>query len=428
MSSRLALQTFLGLLVAGAVLFSASCGPNPPPPLKVMALVPNQAGAFSTTLVELKTLTQFTALKGSVAEFMGGNRVVLDSTDPLQNLNGGLLNMTDEQRYEVLVKDKGSDVRGNFIEQAGVFWPSDFHTWNMVSAYYNFEKTYEYFAQVYDGQAPTELQKLRVMYWADVHVESSEPMVDNASYFSFIKSFVIAPFKKEPLVPLPMNIGVIGHEVAHRAFNYRVLKNAGIHPALGSWNGQPFNLLKSLDEGLADFHGFGVTCREAAGCRPSYLAVSLSDKAAVESRNVSRTNACMDADLRNAFNNFSPGQWVSSDNMYRVGTVFAAALYQAGNRASGPSGVTQLQKNVIASYGDLSKLLNDNLVTPGAFTLEAVTNAIAKHVSDPELKKFLCSEFSTRLQLECGTFPCDKMPDCSPLSHRESSCPLLPTP
>ena len=33
-----------------------------------------------------------------------------------------------------------------------MLWPADFHTWNMVSAYYNFERSYEYFNDIYDGE------------------------------------------------------------------------------------------------------------------------------------------------------------------------------------------------------------------------------------------------------------------------------------
>lgn len=410
----------------------AACAPAPAAPVQVMALAPNQTGAYATVQVELKTVSSLANLKGSVAELVGGNRVVVDPNDPLQSLGGGIQGMTDEQRYEVLVKDKGADVRGHFIERAGVYWPADFHTWNMVSAYYNFEKSYEYFVDIYDGVEPTELQKMRVMYWANVRLNSAEPLTDNALYLSFVKSFVIVPFQTQELVPLAMNIGVIGHEVAHKSFSKKVLQDAGIHPALTSWTGSAFNLLKSLDEGLADFHGFGVTCGEPAGCRPNFLSVSVSDAATVEMRNVARTDACMDESLRTSFFNFSPDQWVRSPNMYKVGNLIAASMYQAANKSqAGAMGV--MRKALITAYDDpsptnpgLSKLINDNLNTPQAVTLEAVTNVIVSHVTDPELKKQLCNEFSTRLQLKCGAFPCAEMPACPATSARQNFCPLLP--
>lgn len=409
-----------------------ACAPNPPAPVQVMALAPNQTGAYATVQVELKTLSSLANLKGSVAELLGGARVVVDPNDPLQNLNGGIQNMTDDQRYEVLVKDKGADVRGNFIERAGVYWPADFHTWNMVSAYYNFEKSYEYFVKVYDGVEPTELQKMRVMYWANVRLNSTESMTDNALYLSFIKSFVIVPFSQDQkLVPLAMNIGVVGHEVAHRAFSHKVLEDQGIHPALTSWTGSSFNLLKSLDEGLADFHGFGVTCPEPAGCRPGFLDVSIADQSIVNMRNVARTDACMDENTRNAFFQFSPDQWVRSTDMYKVGNLIAVSLYQAANKV-GDVGV--MQKALINAYDDpsptnpgLRQLINSNLNTPQAVTLESVANIIIAHVTEPQMKKELCNEFSMRLQLKCGSFPCAEMPACPSTAGRPTQpCPLLP--
>lgn len=421
---RLLLAPFAALL---------ACAPNPPAPVKVMALAPNESGAYATVQVELKTVANFANLKGSVAELMGGNRVVVDANDPLQNLNGGIANMTDEQRYEVIVKDKGADVRGNFIEQGGVMWPADFHTWNMVSAYYNFERSYDYFLGVYDGVEPTELQKMRVMYWAYARIGTSEPSTDNALYLSFIKSFVIVPFAQQKLVPLAMNIGVIGHEVAHKSFNFKVMADQGIHPVLTTWSTSSFNLLKSLDEGLADFHGFGVTCLEPAGCRSNFLAASLSDDTLVHMRDVARTDACMDENLRSSFFNSTPDQWVRGTDMYKVGNLIAASLYQAGNRRSGDQGVQQLQKALIKAYDDespqtpgLRQLLNSNLNTQQNWNLESVTNVIIAHVTDPELKKLLCNEFSTRLQLKCGAFPCLDMLACPATSGRENSCPLLP--
>ena len=121
------MRVFL-LIVCAAAL---SCGPNPPAPVRVMAIVPVETGGYETREVQLQTIGNLTTLKGSVAELVGVNRVTIDPNDPIQR--GGIENLTDEQRYEVLVKDKGSDVRGNYLDRAGVLWPADFHTWNMVT-------------------------------------------------------------------------------------------------------------------------------------------------------------------------------------------------------------------------------------------------------------------------------------------------------
>ncbi len=412
------------------------CGPNPPAPVKVMAVAPSQTGAYETHQVELKTISQLSSLTGSVAKLTGGARVVIDSSDPLQNLNGGLANQTDDQRFEAIVKDKGLDVRGNFIERAGVLWPADFHTWNMVTTYYNFETSYAYF-QGLAGKDLPELLNMRVYYWPEVHLSSSSALTDNALYLSIINSFVVVPQQTDQLVPLAMNLGVIGHETAHRVFNKRVLADEGLHPAILNWQLTPFNLLKSLDEGLADFHGYATTCTTDTGCRPSFLAVSITDDATVKLRDLSNNGACMTSSLRTAFQNFSPDQWVRDPAMYQVGNLIAVSLYSVGNNTGGPSGVASMAKLLLTAYDDpssktpgLSQLINQNVNTSGAFTPEAVANVIAAHIPDTEMRRQWCNQISARLQLSCvkfGPVDCPSMPDCPATSVRDANlCPSLP--
>lgn len=424
-----------------------ACGPNPKPPVKVMALVPSVSGPYETRQVELTTITNMTSLQGSVARLIGGNRVVFDTTDPMQ---ADLLTMDDPTRYEVLVKQKGGDVRANYVDKSGVLWPADFHTWNMVTAYYNFERAAAYFTFIADGKDTPELVSMPVMYWPQVYLSSPDPLLDNALYLSFVKAFVLVPFSTTPgaaypgntpnqKVPMAMNIGVLGHETSHRVFNHRVLQDAGFHPALINWNLLAFNLLKSLDEGLADFHGYGVTCGEVSGCKPAFLDASVNDTATVTARDMSRTGNCMTANLRSAFRAFTNDQWVRAPEMYNVGTLFATALYLTGNKTGKMSVV---QKGLLAAYDDpsasnpgLSQLLNSNLNTPEAFTPEAVADVLVGHMpTGSDVQKELCNQLTTRLQLFCGSFPCidaanqNLMPHCPVTSTRTSDCPALPQP
>lgn len=422
-------------------VFAAACGPNPKPPVQVMAMVPNESGAFTTTQVELTTIGELTQLKGDVIQFVGATRVVVDPNDPIQQLNGGIQNLSDEQRYEVIVRDKGSDVRGHFVDRSGVLWPADFHTWNMVTTYYNFERSYKYFANIYDGVDPKELRPMRVHYWSEVRLNSATPITDNTLYLSFIKSFVVAPFRNEQLIPMPMNPGIVGHETAHRVFNYNALSDQGIHPALGTWSLQPFNWLKSLDEGLADFHGYSVTCLEAAGCRPNFLGLSLADSRTVAFRNVSNAGACMDEALRTSFTNTVQNEWILSPNLYKVGNLVAVSLFQAGNKTGK---MEVLQKALITALDDesatnpgLRQLIEANkgdaALAQRNFTPEAVVDIIAGHITDPDLKRQVCIEFSDHMQLRCGTWPCmvDGLPamrNCPSTASRGTECPRISQP
>ena len=412
--------------VVAVFLLGSGCGPNPPAPVQVMAVAPTQTGAYLTRQVTLRTITSMTALKGSIAEFTGGARIVFDGNDPLQQINGGLVGQSEDQRFQSTVKDKGLDVRGNYIERAGVLWPADFDTWNMVTTYYNFEQSYAYFQGINTGVDLPEIQKMRVYYWPDVHFESANATTDNALFLSVIKSFIIVPQRAEQTIPLAMNLGVIGHETAHKVFNHRVMNDEGIHPALVNWSLAPFNLLKSIDEGFADFHGYGVTCASDTGCRPQFLNVSISDTRATAVRDLSNSNACLTDSLKSSFTNSNPGTWVRSPDLYQVGNLFAAALYQAGNQHSGLAGVTLMEHALLASYNDnapgslgLSQLLNQNIATSSAFTPEAVANAIAAHISDDVLRKLWCNEITDRMDLAlCPSFPCSAMPKCPPSSQR----------
>lgn len=423
------------LVVVAACLSLFGCGPNPPAPVKVMALVPSATNTLEPTQVLLQTITNVTALKGTVAYLVGGASVVVDPNDPLQQVNGGIANQTDDQRYAGIVKNTGLDVTVNYISKGDVLWPADFDSWNMVTAYYNFERSYQYFLGVYDGVDPVELRNQRVMYWPEVHLNSATPLTDNALYLSYIKSFVLVPPDTFQMVPLAMNIGVIGHEFSHRVFSVKVYQDQGIPAPLVTWTTQPFNTLKSIDEGFADFHGFGVTCLETAGCRPSFLSASIADADTLALRDFSRPDACLDATLQSALDSFSPDQWVRDPSMYKYGDLWAAAMYRAGN-SLGKLG--EMQKALVASYDDgssttpgLRQLITGTLNQPiNTFTPENVADVILSHVTDPDLKKQLCSQFLTRLQLKCttGTGPlCAEIPNCPSTASRDATtCPTLP--
>lgn len=423
------------------VLFSLSllalaCGPNPPAPVRVMAIIPVETGGYEPHEVSLETIGNLTTLKGSVAELVGAGRITLDPNDPIQRQ--GLEMFSDEQLFDIIVKDKGVDVRGNFLERGGVQWPADFHTWNMVSTYWNFENAYLYFQDLLASQTPVqtpgELTKMRVFYFPELRLNSDTPVTDNALYLPFIKSFAVAPFQKEQRIPMGMNLGIIGHEVAHKVWVKRVYDDQGIPKAISTWNMEPFNLLKSLDEGLADFHGFGVTCRSLAGCRPDILTASVADQDYAKQRDVSRNDACLDEGLRSALKTFTGDQWIRARELYLYGNVWAATLYQAGSKAGGLSKVKAIQVALLGAYNDdtanktgFNQLINRNLNNQAVFTPEAVAEVIASHINDIDLRRSFCSEAMDRLQLQCMRSDCsDKVPSCPGTTRRGTTCKVLP--
>src|SRR5688572_9259753 len=120
---RLFAAAFASLLVA--------CGPNPKPPVAIMALLYNNANKLGPRETRLNTITNTTALKGTVINMVGGGALAIDPADPLQNaLNA---NSSDQQVFDAFIRARGSDVHANLIDKSGVLWPGDFHSWAMVT-------------------------------------------------------------------------------------------------------------------------------------------------------------------------------------------------------------------------------------------------------------------------------------------------------
>ena len=438
----------IALLSLSLTVALAACQPNGK---TVMALLYDQTGKLKPTQTELPTITSIANLKGSAAQLVGGARIVLN--DPSQPEIAG----SDDQIANQLLRDPGGDVRANFIDKAGVLWPADFHSWNMVTTYWNFEKALAYYTNLYDGDPVDKLANPKVYYWGDYEdlsaASDSQQLKDNAIYFSPVKGFVLSPFYSCPAgtedsdcgcpsgsacfqqVPLAMNLGVIGHEMNHRVFSQRAYGGVAIPPYL-AWGQPGFNILKSIDEGLSDFHGYGVTCDAIGGpgCSPNYLAASLPAEVAAP-RDFTDNTRCMTVELRTAIANLQPGQFIASGKQYELGTLFATALYLAGNKG----GKLQiLQKAVIRSYTDTSssaqgfaQVLSANLENSSAFTLELATNTLLSHITDPDLKRLTCNELWDRLDLTCdddGSVPCANFPACPNTSVRGTSCPRLPDP
>jgi hypothetical protein len=419
-------------IVCGLLLLAA-CEPASSLPVKVMAILPNRAGTYDTKQVELTTPDSVVHMTGKLLTLVGGAQVELNPADPALGTA-----TSEEQLLDILMKNKGNSVRANFVDKAGVLWPSDFHSWGMTTTYYNFEQAFLYYQRIYDGKPTDELKDIKVLYWAgykDLTNGSELELRDNAIYFSPIKAFMILPFEKLQKVPLSLNLGVVGHEFAHLVFSKKVFSGASIPAPLSSWTLTPFNYLKAMDEGFADFHGYGVTCATGStgsGCKASLLSDSFDDKEQIAARDITDPTKCMTAELRSAIHNFQPGQFLGAGLHYKLGTLIAAALYQA----SAPLGKEDLiQKALIASLNDENKpgfrqRVNLYLQSPQSFTPELVIETIAAHVTDPDLRKQVCKQLSDRLQIECVSFPCmvggvSQIPSCDNAT-RGISCPTLP--
>ena len=407
------------------VFLALGCGPNPKAPVTIMALLYNNANKLGPRETQLETITNVVGLKGSVVNLVGGASIVIDPSDPAQQMA-----VSDQQLIDALYRARGSEVHANLIDKSGVLWPADFHSWAMVTTYWNFEQAFLYFNQIYDGKPTDGITGADVLYWgAYKDLRRPDPMtqdeVDNIFYFPPTRAFVVAPFKELQKLPVSMNVGIIGHEFAHRVFTHRAFGNQAI-PIEEQLTGAPLNIIRGLNEGLADFHGYGVTCvtKGGPGCLPRFIEPSF-DAAIADSRDFSIAGVrnCMTVELRTTMS-------LPSDpaGQYKLGTLFAAALYQA----SEPVGKREvMQKALIEAYSDeltrppgLRQLFEANRIGASQnITLEAVSDVIINHVTDPELQRRVCTELVDRLNLDRS-----KVTKCPAIAGNGTTCPDLPPP
>lgn len=403
------------------LLLAAACAPNPQAPVKVAALLPKTPGNYEPVEVELKTIKDVVALKGDAATFIGGARIVMDPSDPVD--------LPDDNYARLITKNAGGDVHVNFISKDDVLWPADFDSWNLVTSYYNFEKASEYF--VTTGLTSAELAGAKVYYFPEFEDRSvsNTPIKDNAAFLQPLRAFILLPFDKLQKVPLPLNPGIISHEYAHRVWNMKVYAGRGQPEVFSRWLGSGgthggLNLVKAMDEGFADYHAYSASFIFSGGVDPRFTKASLPDDIAAR-RDLSQANRCLPTATRQSLETQNARDFLVAGNDYIVGTVIASSLYQAGEK----TGKRQdLQRALVATYSDdtaatlgFRQIINANLDSPANFKLELVMNALLAHIPDLELRKAACNELWARLKLDVAA-----VPSCPATSSPVQDCVGVP--
>jgi hypothetical protein len=421
-------------VIAAALVLLAACEPVPEQPVKVRALVLSGNGSYVTQDVTLTTITDIIRMEGTVAKLIGGARVVLDPNDPeLQRAQ------TEDAFAQALIKASGRPVTANWIQKDGVLWPADFHTWNLATTYYNLEKAQEYFNTV--GNVPrADFGEPATVYYFPEFVltqNSSEPIKDNALFFAPTQSFMVVPFDALQKAPLSINAGIMAHEYSHFVFNKKVYGGRRLPDPIVLWGNSSVspgaNLIKSLDEGLADYHGFGATCASATGCDPRFLRTSFDDKVSSD-RDLAKADRCMDLFLREQLNQDSLGAYTGQGLEYKLGSILASALYQAGQASNDrPEQHKVLQRAIVAAYSDettnnpgLKQLITQALNDQTRFNLTSVAAVLVNHVTDIPLKTAVCNQLIDHLQIPAADLVNSGV--CPATTQGGTTCPRLPPP
>jgi len=421
-------------LTAAAALatLTVSCAPPTQTPMKVRALVLSSNGEYAPTEVELKTITDIVAMEGTVLKVIGSAHIRMDSQDPEANAA-----QTDEAYLRAVLKDTGRRVTASYnADTAGVLWPADFHTWNLVTTYYNLERAWEYFTTIAEVKQ-ADLPQTTAYYFPNFVIadESDEPVKDNALFFSPVKGFLVLPFETIQKAPMALNASILTHEYAHLVFNRRVYAGRGVPDPIRYWsldgNTPGLNVMKSLDEGLADFHAYVASCQTSYGCNPRVLSTSLEGD--LEANRDLTKNWCMSREL---YTQLYGGNFNSTfrGREYQVGTILASALYRASTTAADRQ---VLARAVVAAYSDsdplkpgLAQLASASLDNQANFTLGKAARSIVRHIprGNVTLKNAVCTNLATYLQIPIGELTGTDEDSCPESTTTTSACPSIYTP
>ena len=321
----------LGSALAAAAL-AASCAPEPGP-VKVAVLAWDaEADAYGLEVVEIVTLDDVPAMQGDAATPVGAAEIVVDLSQ--------FVGIPSEAEFrDAVIVDAGASVEAQFLEQDGVLWPQDFHSLNLATAYYNFERARLYaLGRGMDPEGPTK--GITFFYFPEFSIpdpgDEPEPLADNAAFFPLLRSFLLLPFDQLQEIPLPMNEGVIAHEYAHAIFNAEVHGGSWLPDYVLSWpaSSPGAAILGTLEEGYADAWAVGVS-GDPRFARHS-LGAFVGDTRDVDVFSPNRhcySQAQFEDELQAAAiggEERAQAYWLQ--RQYQLGSVFAAALYRAGAR------------------------------------------------------------------------------------------------
>ncbi len=250
--------------VVSTALLASSCAPLEGP-LDVEVLLPDEGSdaGFRLGTVTLHSVTDLLRGKGKRFDVRAG-------------LNVNAFTLIDELReeqlsFEELVRrsreSSGDDMQPRLYWDGGRYVAEDYDSLQYLTIFHNFERAWDFAAAVGDTSTATSDRSL-VGFYSSVSLNDALPVPlqtsDNAAYVTFIDAWMtFRMFLVQEGVPFSMNPGVIAHELHHRVFFHNVFRGE----AYESWRAwvtsdeftRAGNLMKGLDEGLADLFAVGMT-------------------------------------------------------------------------------------------------------------------------------------------------------------------------
>lgn len=321
------------------LFFLPACTPAPVPPPKpyTAELLSYQGGKYLLADEKLETLDELSGMKGAVASFQGGGTVSFAT---------GLGSDEGAWRRAYTPTD-GSPVRLAYENDNGVVRALDYSSFAMLGIYRELERIRDFYRGL--GVADPALKPIPVWYHASISLFSVPFVQNNAAYSPEADGLLLfSEYLDGDEVPLDLNLGVMAHEYGHAVFNHLAWGGHVPRSLLDGWPSRGTNMLRALEEGLADLLGATITDD------PRFLSRSSASAGAARDLSVKQV-----ADLP---------MWsaasASSDSYdpYPLGTVLAAALWRVGDDA----GRTAVAKTVVkAELGLAGKMDSKMELTAG---------------------------------------------------------------
>lgn len=237
---------------------AAACAPEDAP-ARVQALLPadDDPRSFALGDVELESITDLRAGRGEWFDVRGGFDVNAES----------IVAAIEENRYdldEMIVRgraDPGDDVAARMSWDGDRWVAEDFDTLHYFTMVHNLERAWR-FARDVAGVEGRPVDDHGVLgFYSTLATTDLVPVpvrsADNAAYVPYSDAWLtFRVLFVQQGVPYAMNPGVVAHEFHHRVFFLNVFGGEAFENwrawLLEVYNPRATNLLRGLDEGLAD--------------------------------------------------------------------------------------------------------------------------------------------------------------------------------
>lgn len=213
-------------------------------------------------------------------------------------LSGGLLKGDEMQRILSNENDPvvfAAKTRASFRQQMQIdlvktnqtFSAKSFDSLLALSAFAGVQQVWDWYRHELNDVSDATATKGYVVFYGDIVPSNFAPIpmvqMDNAVYLAGVDVWMVFPVGSQEGVPYAMNHGVLAHEFHHRVFfqsvwakeafeRWKTLLNAD--ESLSADEQRSLNILRALDEGLADINAIGFT-RNVRFMNPSFESIHL---------------------------------------------------------------------------------------------------------------------------------------------------------